>query len=254
MTGFDRFIRWSAGLTLALVVSLTGYAVLRGSDIEALAIRWIDVTGTFERVTAEQVRSAAAPHLETGFIAADPLAVRLAVEALPWVRRAEVTKDWPDTVEISVTEHHPLAIWDDGRLLSETGRLFDVDDTMVPQGLPLLSGPEDLAVEIVVFYQEMQRRLAGTGFDVRRLARSDRGGWQAELSDRVTLILGSVDPLPRLARFLVALPHLESMPGQELAGVDLRYGNGFAVRWRESPADGTAPVVEQEMIVARHEG
>ena len=69
----------------------------------------------------------------------------------------------------------------------------------------------------------------------------------------MSLSLGSVDPLPRLVRFLSALPHLEHVPGQQLAGVDLRYGNGFSVRWRERVPAAT-DAGDSEVIMARHDG
>ncbi len=248
-------LRWLSASVLLAAAATTGYALLRVAPVEAMEIRWVDVTGPFQRVSAEQIRAAAVPHLERGFLAADPEAVRKAVERLAWVRSAEVTKDWPDTVHIRIAEHEPLARWGDGRLISENGQLFTVEPGMVPAGLPELAGPDAHAVEIVVFHREMQKRLVGTGFDVRRLARSARGGWSAQLGDGFTLELGVEAPLERLTRFLSALGQLEALPGRELIGADLRYGNGFSVRWREVEATPLRePVATETLIAARHEG
>lgn len=234
-----RLIRLAAGLTLAAITLLVAYGFARVTPPAMLTIRWIDVTGPFARVSAEQIRSAVAPHLDQGFLATDPEVVRRAVEKLPWVRSAKIAKDWPDTVRIRVDEHEPLARWEDGRLVSDSGRLFVVDGSLVPKGLPLLAGGDDHVAELIVFFQEVERRLTGTGLDVTRVERSSRGAWTVELGEGFPVVLGAVDPLQRLARFLTALPELERVAGRQLKGADLRYGNGFAVRWR--PATGPIP-------------
>ena len=39
------------------------------------------------------------------------LLVAVALAALPWVERVVVRKQWPDTLEILITEHRALARW-----------------------------------------------------------------------------------------------------------------------------------------------
>ena len=231
MTAGHRWLRWGAGTALMAVIALCLLGAARMSHLDALAIDWVEVRGSFERVTAEQVRTAAAPHLEQGFIAVDPEGVRAAVERLPWVRSAQVSKRWPDTVVIAVTENHPVARWHDGRLVSDGGRLFSVGERFPANGLPVLGGSDGQVAEIVDFYRMAQLRLAGSGLDVRELERSSRGSWRAVLSGDIVVELGSDDPLPRLVRFIAALKRMELGPGQQLRSVDLRYANGFALTW-----------------------
>lgn len=57
----------------------------------------------------------------------DPGAAASAVEALPWVRSAEVSRRWPGRVEIIVEEHEPAALVEGGggsRLVSSTGEVI----------------------------------------------------------------------------------------------------------------------------------
>lgn len=73
----------------------------------------------------------------------DASAARARIEALPWVRLASVERKLPDTVEVSIYEHVPLArvvadgqIWvinkDGGRIIADSANQFP--------GLPLLQG------------------------------------------------------------------------------------------------------------------
>jgi cell division protein FtsQ len=65
------------------------------------------------------------------------------VEALPWVGRATVERQWPGRVRISITERTPAAATpgQDGGvvLVDATGRVLDRVDT-APAGLPVLAG------------------------------------------------------------------------------------------------------------------
>lgn len=64
------------------------------------------------------------------------------LEALPFVKTAKVTKEWPDTVRIVVTERAPAG-WAEGPvgkvLVDRTGRVLAVVDAP-PPGLPKLLG------------------------------------------------------------------------------------------------------------------
>lgn len=244
MSSLQRLLRFCAALALLAIVGLVLMGAARLGQLEALEIDWVEVRGPFERVTAEQVRAAAIPLLEDGFLALDPDAVRQSVEKLPWVRSALVGKRWPDTVLISVTEHQPMARWHDGRLVSRSGELFEIDGRYPVNGLPDLAGDEDHAVEIVEFFQAMGEQLSGTGFDIRSLQRSSRGAWRATLSGGVSMELGSDQAMPRLRRFITAWPRIEGHADRRLQRVDLRYAHGFAISWQDQeaaavPAAGT---------------
>ena len=67
-----------------------------------------------------------------------------------------------------------------------------------------------------------------------------RGGWRVRLADGAVIVLGHGQDAAALASFAhAASVLLESRPhGFERA--DLRYANGFAVRWRPEPDAGTA--------------
>jgi len=66
----------------------------------------------------------------------DSKALEQQLEALPWVRRADVWRDWPRTVRVDVVERRPVATFygDDGRY-----RVVDVDGRVlaVVDGLPV---------------------------------------------------------------------------------------------------------------------
>lgn len=64
--------------------------------------------------------------------------------AHPWIRAAEVGREIPDTLRVTVREHQPLAVVDMrmGRryLLDNAGHLFKSWDATDPQDLPVVTG------------------------------------------------------------------------------------------------------------------
>ncbi len=104
-----------------------------------LAIEQIDVKGNAQVTPAEVI---AAAHVGEGdamvWLDLDQVAARL--EASPWIRTAKVTRDWPRTLVIAVTERTPAAwVQVDGAtgvlVVDGTGRVLARADAP-PAGLP----------------------------------------------------------------------------------------------------------------------
>ena len=228
-----KLIAWAIALTL---VALPIVGVLNGwfaSD------RWpvtkLDVRAEFNHVSAEQIRAAVAPHLGEGFFAVDLAGVREAVAKLPWVERAEARKRWPDAIELVVYEQQPFARWGKDRLINRRGEVFSVAGAESLQGLPTLSGPDDRLGEVIRFHTDCIKEFSGSGLIVTEVALSSRGGWALTLASGATIAVGRDEPNERLKRFLDAWPKLAAGHTDPPAYVDLRYANGFAVRWGDAP-------------------
>ncbi|MDZ7789691.1 MAG: cell division protein FtsQ/DivIB [Xanthomonadales bacterium] len=221
-----------AGLALLLALWLRSGVI--GS--EQWPIRWLDVAGELERTSASQVRGAVADEASQGFFAADLEGVRARVEALPWVARAEVIRQWPDALLIDIEEHRPVARWNDDRLFSNRGEVFSVSGSEGMQGLAKLRGPESRDEEVLERWQAMRRRLGTVGRDVAELALDERGAWTVVLDNDVTLVLGREQVDKRLDRYISAQPALADL-ARPIRRVDMRYTNGLAVRWAETTND-----------------
>ena len=251
-----KLIAWAIAITL---VALPIVGVLNGwfaSD------RWpvtkLDVHAEFNHVSAEQIRAAVSPHLGEGFFAVNLADVRAAVAKLPWVERAEARKRWPDAIELAVYEQQPYARWGDDRLINRHGQVFKVSGTDGLQGLPELSGPDDRLDEVIQFHADCIKEFSGSGLIVTAVALSPRGGWTIRLASGASIAVGREHPKERLARFLDAWPKLAAGRTDTPAYVDLRYANGFAVRWgagstpaTTTPAKPLAGIVNRESGIGR---
>ncbi len=239
MNALLRILAWTLAIVL---VALPVVAVLNGWIAgERWPMRSLAVTGEFRQVDEAAVREAVLPMVQQGFFAVDLDRVRDAVTGLDWVERVEVRKRWPDRLEVSLTEHTPVARWSDGRMLSEDGKLFAAP-AGAGKGLPLFEGPEARASELMSFHSLARPLFLPLGLRVDTVALSARGSWSLLLDDGTRIEAGRGDPQSRLARFARMLPKIRAADPRLLVRADLRYTNGFTLVWQDAaPAPPAIP-------------
>lgn len=231
MNALARILAWALAVAL---VALPVVAVVQGwIGAERWPLRTLRINDNLQQVDPDVVREAVLPYARQGFFAVRLDEARAAVARLPWVEQAEVSKRWPDVLEVRVSEHRPYARWGDERLLSQQGRVFPAADVDVPQGLPLLHGPDGRVEDVVELYQEASSLFAPAGYGVRALLLDNRGSWAMVLSNGTEVVIGSHQARIRMARFARLLPQLLQQKQLPLSRADLRYTNGFALTWAE---------------------
>jgi cell division protein FtsQ len=236
-----KLLAWGIALTL---VALPIIGVLNGWFASARwPVRQIELRAEYGHVSAEQIRSTVENHLANGFFAVQLGDVQKAVMELPWVERVEARKRWPDTLQLTVYERQPYARWGGERLISRSGEIFKVPGADAMQGLPQLSGPDERLADVLAFHAECLREFAGSGLSVRAVDLSARGSWTLTLATGALIEIGRVDTKARLQRFLDVWPKLASAAAGPPVYVDLRYENGFALRWALPGAPATSPPV-----------
>ncbi len=214
-----------------------------------LPLRRVELQGDLAHMTRAGAESAARSGAAGTFLSVDLDAVRRAYEALPWVRRVEVRRVWPDRVQVAIEEHVALARWgsDDGqakRLVNTYGEVFE---GAAPEGarLPRFAGPAGSAQELARRYGAFRQALAPLALEPSQVLLSQRYAWQLRLSNGLTLELGGdqlKEPvLDRLSRFVAYYAQTLGSLGRKFDYVDLRYPNGFALRVPEFARQGTLP-------------
>ncbi|WP_299582690.1 FtsQ-type POTRA domain-containing protein [uncultured Microbulbifer sp.] len=192
----------------------------------------VEVRGTFNAVTEEQIKEILLPYLHAGFFSADIRAMRFALLEHPWVIRASINRRWPKGVVVEVSEAQPLAVWGRDRLLVASGALLPRPVQMQVGNLPELAGDEELVGQIMSQYQALASLLTTRDMEVKRLSFDDLSGWHLELVSGIELKLGHDALLERVNRFLSLSRGLLAPYLQKVAGVDTRYGNAVAVQWK----------------------
>ena len=191
------------------------------------ALKKVEIVHPLVHISTAEVRRAVDGSVAGNFFTIDLPAVQRALEALPWVAGARVSRLWPNTLRVVLAERTPYARWQGGGLVSDNGTVFAGD---VPGDFPLFAGPTGSGQEMLDSYRAFQNIVAPLGVRITELDLSARQAWRMTWSDGTELALGRVDVPARLARFVALYGPLVARLNAKPVYVDLRYADGFAVR------------------------
>ena len=123
-----------------------------------------------------------------------------------------------------------LAQWGEQALLSADGSVFV--PAALPIGLPLLAGPSGSQAQVQTAWKQLAAALDASLFELVGLRLDARDNWLALTRGGIELRLGRGDPLLRLPVLLGPAQRALQHRLDEVAYIDLRHDNGFAVGWR----------------------
>lgn len=199
--------------------------------LNRVPVRTVQIHGEIHHVTQEELQELVVPFTSWGWLRLPAERLSRRLEELNWVASARVRREWPLGVSIVITERRPVARWGRHALLDESGEPFDPGGP-INRTLPLLQGPEGTERKMLDRYRAFSARLGARSLALDELWLDPRGAWRLDLRDGPQVRLGADSIDLRLERALMALDELAGEPGAEIAYLDLRYPNGFAVAWR----------------------
>ena len=115
----------------------------------------------------------------------------------------------------------------------------------IPDNLPVFEGQEGTGKDMVQRYREFTDILEPQGLKIGKLIYTPRSAWSIELDNGITIRLGRENEIFRLQRFAGIWPSLLKKHENRLAYVDMRYKDGFAVRYSK-PLDEPSEKEVQE--------
>ena len=190
--------------------------------------------GELRHVTREQIDKVVRSKIAGNFLTVDLEATRTAFEKLPWVRVASVRRRWPQSLEVTLEEHVAMARWGSEALVNTHGEVFGGDVAAVDEKLPVFIGLPESSYDVARQYAAFSKLLQPLQQHIAQLNLSPRRAWRIYLENGTVLELGRDQMEARLARYVSAYDRSLAQLNQQLAYVDLRYSNGFAVRMPEA--------------------
>ncbi len=229
---------------LVLLLSFVVYGAVASSRwvarLSIFDIKRIVVMGEVTHNNAVTLRANVAPRLSGTFFNMDLQRVRSAFEAVPWVRRAVVRREFPNRLEVVLQEHQAVAYWgrdSESRLINSFGEVFEANVGEVEQDLlPHLNGPEGQSVDVLAMYRALAPLFEQMDMPLDELELSVGGSWHVLLDSGAPIELGRgtvAEVAARVQRFLKTLTQVTSRYGRQanaLESADLRHDNGYAIR------------------------
>jgi cell division septal protein FtsQ len=196
----DRFARrawarrWATVRRIAVAVALLGLFAGAGWLVfvsKVLAVQQVQVSG-LRTLSPDRVTAAAAVPLGAPLARVDVDAVQARVERVPVVDGADISRSWPHTVTIEVTERTPVAV------LRRHGRLRLVDAEGVlfrtvaepPARLPVMTAGGAAIADAAAVAAALPPRL---GARVTHVRAPTMDSIELELRDGRTVVWGSAE-------------------------------------------------------------
>lgn len=223
-----------------LALGIAGALLLTGAVVRLALnqpLTQLAVEGRFQRVSPLEVEKAVRGAVAgRGFVTVNLGEVRKAVRDIDWVDEASVARRWPGGLTVFVREQRPVARWGETGLVNERGERFVNDARHIPAELPELVGPAGAEGAMTERFLKAQGRLVEAGMRLSQLKLDERGAWELSLDNGVALRLGRMQIDERFERFMSSAARIVATRAGEIAYIDMRYENGFAIGWRASRA------------------
>jgi cell division protein FtsQ len=234
---------WIGGQTSKIVDLFTG-GIERLTVAAGFGVKRVTVEGQLHATDAD-ITAALKAAPDTMMLGFDTDAAKARLEAVPWIRHAQVMRFLPSTLQVVIEERTPYAVW------QKDGQTYVVDDEGVVltralrnayPNLPLVVGDgagksASQLFAVLVRYPDLKEKMLGA------IRVGDRR-WTLKLKSGVEVML----PDDNVDEALASLTKLEQKHGvleRDIAAVDLRLLDRITVHLHETASaassDGAAP-------------
>lgn len=232
---------WIGGQTARLVDALGG-GVEKLAVAAGFGVKRVTVEGQLHTTDAE-ITAALHAGPDTMMLGYDTDAAKARLEAVPWIKHAQVMRLLPSTLQVVIEERAPYAIW------QSHGQTYVVDAegvTLAPAlreaypALPLVVGDgapkaAPALYQALTPYGELKQKM------IAAIRVGDRR-WTLKLGSGLEIML----PDDNVDAALASLTKLDAEKGllnRNIASVDLRLLDRVTVRLRDDP-EGSPPAAE----------
>lgn len=234
-----------AGLFAGGHVSAAGRSVVAGFDSlmadAGLTVQSVTLDGRGETARTEIIRMLG---IKRGslMLYVDVDEARARLEALPWVKSAEVRRIWPDRIQVHLTERRAVAIWQNGGelvVIDREGHAIAGEDVTRFTDLPLVvgQGAEHAAASLL----DLLHNQPSLKDRVKAAVRVGERRWNLRLDNGVEVRLPEEGTEAALAE-LVKLVREQDILGRDIKAIDLRFPDRLIVKLpQSSPLNPPAP-------------
>ncbi len=225
-----------AGLMLVALVCWQGWQEVKAQGADWLPIKHVRIKGALQNITKGEIEKVLDEHVINGFYNADIQQAQAAVKILPWVEDVLINRVWPDVINVTINEQTPQVRWGAGELLSQSGQIFKPKQMKGFGDLALLDGPVGHETKMLNALNELNISLTRQGMALAEFQINERRAWRVKLQNGIVLDVGRNQPLKKIQRFLKTVALIRKEQIADIAKVDLRYSNGYALKWKQGSA------------------
>ncbi len=246
--GKTRALPWRTGIksvTLLALFVLLGWVVTKVEPLKWVQrytnkpIANVSVEGEFKYLAETDIEAIVEKKLTDTFLELDIVSLKKHLETHPWVDRATVSRQWPDTLLIKITEQQPIARWNSAGFLNLRGEIVNLDNKIRLDHLPLLKASDRYASRVMQQYVRVTKLLGHHKFAPLVLELDNTLAWSLVMAPNITIRLGRDDALEKLQRLMPVMTGRLQESLSRIKMIDMRYKQGFAVGWNDDNDQST---------------
>lgn len=213
-------------------------------------IKTVQIVAPVKYVTEQEIKDLVTTKISgKGFFNINMQAIKAKLKQNPWVYDVEIIKIWPDKIRITFEEDSPLAYLNNNGIITSRNRavvnltnslndtLLATDDQNDRSFIPMLVTSENKYKKLCDTLEKLEISVKPIDVRIKKLVMSQRNSIYVELSNGLTILLGTNDIINRMNR-LVKLYDILNKDNQFNSKdghaqfkyyVDMRYRNGLAI-------------------------
>ena len=248
-------------ISLATLLSFAAIVLLAADQLyrpDTFVIAELKIKGKFKYLHASDIEAVVREQNLGNFFSVELDEIKAQVENLAWVKSADVRREWPNALSISIDEHRPAMRWGEKKWVSTSGVVVELPNDLDAPNVIVLHGSEVHSKRLLLQAASWKKDLSNYGLSLKDVRLSGSDAWTLGLRADVLdsdfkLLLGHENVDQRLARFKTLFSTQLQFSEYPLERVDARYPDGLAVKHGATKInnDETAAVGVDAVLVAR---
>lgn len=257
-----RLLRTTIKLWLFAVALIVPLGLIYAVDQHYLKDKFIfteiNIDSEYDHRGTEIIQQAILSELDGNYFTANLQRLAHKVSEFSWIGSVSVYRQWPNTLVVSLKPVNPVVRWNDRQWIGYAKEVLDIPPFLEVHEidhLPILTGGQGDAVELFEAYLDWSEKFAAWGLTLDALKTDEEKIWRLELSlgalsknkslsahamhnrqsatSPVRMVVNEENAMVRIPRFVASLDLKLIDQFEQIESIDLRYTNGFAIRWKQ---------------------
>ena len=223
-------------ILLLIIIIIIAFIIKNNLNNEKTYFQITDITidlKNIENSSVDDIREVAKKYVRSkSFFNVDINYLQSKIENIDWISSANIRRSYPNEIIIFVTEHIPVAIWNNKDYLNQYGEIFTANKKN--NKFPILISKNNKNKIIFEYLSLFSNDLIRHDINekVVKIIEDDIRSISVILSSGITIKLGSKNVKEKIDIFFKVYQTLNSSDLSKMRYIDMRYSNGFSVGWK----------------------
>lgn len=223
-------------ILLLIIIIIIAFIIKNNLNNEKTYFQITDITidlKNIENSSVDDIREVAKKYVRSkSFFNIDINYLQSKIENIDWISSANIRRSYPNEIIIFVTEHIPIAIWNNKDYLNQYGEIFTANKKN--NKFPILISKNNKNKIIFEYLSLFSNDLIRHNINekVVKIIEDDIRSISVILSSGITIKLGSKNVKEKIDIFFKVYQTLNSSDLSKIRYIDMRYSNGFSVGWK----------------------